>query len=269
VLGVVFDSTAMGAADTPEVQAGVVKLTMMIGGPHYTSGTVAVPADARSLIPAALAHLRTTLPDLPKALEPLAVYAQTHRDCIPTYKPGHGSRMRDIHESLGHGDWQGRLAVTGAGWGGVRLGDCTENGASLAERLLNEDSVAITGLERWKAWECVLLRPFAIPSERKLTSPGLFLFQRLYCPGPADVDADRPATGPLVFNVCCSIDLRPQDPAPIPLVTLLSACSPGRSYLRHILALDSSSAGTLGRSSGCLCPWLHALCVLMPAHLFA
>jgi hypothetical protein len=187
VLGVVFDSTAMGAADTPEVQAGVVKLTMMIGGPHYTSGTVAVPADARSLIPAALAHLRTTLPDLPKALEPLAVYAQTHRDCIPTYTPGHGSRMRDIHESLGDGDWQGRLAVTGAGWGGVSLGDCTENGASLAERLLNENSAPVTGLERWKAWECVLLRPFAIPSERKLTSPGLFLFQRLYCPGP-----DRP-----------------------------------------------------------------------------
>lgn len=157
MLGVVFDSTAMGAADTPEVQAGVVKLTMMIGGPHYTSGTVAVPADARSLIPDGLSHLRRTLPNLPKTLEPLAVYAQTHRDCIPTYTPGHGSRMRDVHESLSRSDWQGRLAVGGAGWGGVSLGDCTENGASLAELLLSQDSAPVTGLERWQTWECVPL----------------------------------------------------------------------------------------------------------------
>lgn len=143
----------MGAADTPDVQSAVVKYTMMIGGPYYTSGAVAIPADARSLVGPALAHLRSTLPDLPQALEPLAVYANTHKDCIPTYTPGHGSRMRDVHEALAGGEWKGRLAVGGAGWGGVSLGDCTENGGSLAEQLLDAGAANVTGLERWKAWE--------------------------------------------------------------------------------------------------------------------
>lgn len=159
VLGVVFDSTAMGSVDPPQVQEAAVKFTMMIGGPYYASGAVSIPKDPRDLIPAALARLRSILPDLPSNLEPLAVYAKTHRGCIPTYKPGHGSRMRDVHQALQKGEWAGRLAVGGAGWGGVSLGDCTENGGTLAERLHKDGPAGVTGLERWQDWEYVSIGP--------------------------------------------------------------------------------------------------------------
>lgn len=158
VLGVVFDSSAMGAVDGCKTQSQVVKFTLMIGGPHYNPPSPlrppAAPVEAEALVKIALKHLHSTLPDLPKDLSPIATYAKTHVDCIPTYAPGHGARMRDLHEALKEGPWAGKLVVAGASYGGVSLNDCADSGMSLAESLVTASAsgAIVTGLERWSEW---------------------------------------------------------------------------------------------------------------------
>jgi oxygen-dependent protoporphyrinogen oxidase len=158
VIGCVFDSSAMGTVDPPAVQEKVTKFTLMIGGPHYIPGgtlDLKPPANSQDLIPIALAHLRKTLPDLPSDLEPIIAFAETHKDCIPTYAPGHGARMRELGEKLAASEWSGKLMVAGASYGGVSLIDCVNAGMSLAERIVEAEggSKVVTGLERWATWE--------------------------------------------------------------------------------------------------------------------
>lgn len=154
ILGVVFDSSAMGEADSLETSSSTVKLTVMIGGPHYNDASRSRSPDSEAtLIATALAHVRTTLADLPKDLEPILAFAKTHKDCIPTYAPRHGSRMQELHRAIQGGPWSGKLAVAGASYGGVSLNDCAESGARLAELLVAGAGRTVTGLERWEDWE--------------------------------------------------------------------------------------------------------------------
>jgi oxygen-dependent protoporphyrinogen oxidase len=85
---------------------------------------------------------------------PLYVQAHYHKDCIPTYAPGHLRRMDELRAALGfvgasssssssssfnssdagaEGSlWRGRMHVIGAGVGGVSLGDCVTQGRDAA-----------------------------------------------------------------------------------------------------------------------------------------
>lgn len=153
ILGVVFDSSAMGSVDSPAISDKIVKFTVMIGGPHYNPPSpLRPPQDPETLVPIALEHLRATLPDLPKDLEPMLTFAGTHVDCIPTYLPGHGERMRELGERLAEGEWKRRLVVAGASYGGVSVNDCVDSGMALAERLV-EGGKVVTGLEKFASWE--------------------------------------------------------------------------------------------------------------------
>ena len=146
----------MGTVDPPAVQEKICKFTLMIGGPHYIPPTLLdPPTNPQDLVPIALAHLRETLPDLPDDLEPIMAFAETHKDCIPSYRPGHGARMRELGEKLAESEWSGKLMVAGASYGGVSLNDCVNSGMSLAERIVEAEggSQVVTGLERWATWE--------------------------------------------------------------------------------------------------------------------
>lgn len=132
-------------------QSKITKFTLMMGGSHY-SDSKQPPGDPKTLIPVALEHLRSTLPDLPKDLEPIATYAKNNVNCIPTYLPGHGTRLRQLHQAIASGPWKGKLALAGASYGGVSLNDCCEAGSTLAEQLYEGQSI-VTGLERWSDWE--------------------------------------------------------------------------------------------------------------------
>jgi oxygen-dependent protoporphyrinogen oxidase len=173
VLGVIFDSSSMSAVDSIRTQSKIVKFTLMMGGPHYTSSNPP-PSDPTTLIPIAVEHLRSSFPDLPKDLEPIAASAKTQVDCIPTYQPGHGARMRELHEAIETGEWRGKLAVAGASYGGVSLNDCCEAGATLAEGLFAGEEI-VTGLEKFKTWECVYSNPFSLHSTRTLIASALML----------------------------------------------------------------------------------------------
>ncbi|CED84526.1 atp-dependent peptidase [Phaffia rhodozyma] len=159
ILGCVFDSSAMGQVDERPVAERTVKLTCMIGGPHYSSGRSSVPLDEKEAVRIALNHVRTTLggaegeTSLPSNLEPVVSFAKTHVGCIPTYLPGHGERMQALGQAIERGPWRGKLALAGAGYGGVSLNDCVNSGMSLAEGLVSNGVDQVTGLERWKDWK--------------------------------------------------------------------------------------------------------------------
>ncbi|CAK9781408.1 Protoporphyrinogen oxidase [Cutaneotrichosporon oleaginosum] len=149
-LGVIFDSTALPGTDEGGLEGAVTKLTVMLGGPHWSSyGGVRVPAHDDELVPLALAHLQRAFPHL-DGVHPLLTVANLNHACIPTYAPGHGARLRELHEAIGTGPWAGRLSVVGAGYGGVSVNDCVL-GADLVAKSLDEGTV--TGLERWAEWE--------------------------------------------------------------------------------------------------------------------
>ncbi|TXT07339.1 hypothetical protein VHUM_03059 [Vanrija humicola] len=149
-LGVVFDSTALpGTGDGP-LEGKITKLTVMMGGPYWSSYGGSVPAGgADALVAPALAHLQSTFPVL-RGTEPLLVAPHLNAECIPTYAPGHGARLRETHEAIAR-DWAGRLSVVGAGYGGVSVNDCVL-GAELVAGALGRGE-GVTGLERWSDWE--------------------------------------------------------------------------------------------------------------------
>ncbi|BEJ15917.1 hypothetical protein CspHIS471_0505220 [Cutaneotrichosporon sp. HIS471] len=148
-LGVVFDSTALPGTDDGGLEGQVTKLTVMLGGPHWNSyGGVREPAHEDELIPLAMSHLRRAFPHL--TVEPLLTVPHLNRECIPTYSPGHGARLKDIHEAIESGPWKDRLSVVGAGYGGVSVNDCVLSAEIVASGLA---SGTVTGLERWADWE--------------------------------------------------------------------------------------------------------------------
>lgn len=138
-LGVVFDSTALPGMDGA-LEGRVTKLTVMLGGPHWGSYTSASPPTIEGLKHNALAHLNSVFPHL-AAHEPLLVAANLHRDCIPTYAPGHAARMAETHAALVGSD----ISVVGAGYAGVSVNDCVHNADTVVRALLRGEHP--TGLE--------------------------------------------------------------------------------------------------------------------------
>ena len=140
ILGTVFDSCSLHAQDLPHTndyynKASHTKLTVMTGGPylpfpphHLRSSEVGadsepMPPFIRSLVRELQIQLGHELP------EPIYWRIWNNEDCIPTLMPGHLDRMQEMTKLLTDLDgWSGRLAVVGAGVGGVSVGDCVEAG---------------------------------------------------------------------------------------------------------------------------------------------
>ncbi|GMK55541.1 hypothetical protein CspeluHIS016_0205970 [Cutaneotrichosporon spelunceum] len=145
-LGVVFDTTALPGTDPGELD--VTKLTVMLGGPHWNSYGGREPAHDDELAPLALSHLARVFPHV--TVPPILVVPRLNQECIPTYAPGHGDRLREIHQAIITGGWAGRLSVVGAGYGGVSVNDCVLGAEMVAAGLAGGQ---VTGLERWADWE--------------------------------------------------------------------------------------------------------------------
>ena len=122
-LGTVFDSCATAEQDTCPRDA-IVKLTVMLGGPHPIS-------PEHTSLPMILRHLASDMAsDLP---DPLVSRVHHHKDCIPTLTVGHIGRMKELSDALTTYPWDGRLVVIGAGVGGVSVGDCVNAGREAGE----------------------------------------------------------------------------------------------------------------------------------------
>jgi oxygen-dependent protoporphyrinogen oxidase len=103
----------------------------MTGGPypphHVSSSEIGanpdpIPPFIRSLVKELQIQLGHELP------EPIYWRIWNNEDCIPTLMPGHLERMEEMKTFLTGSGWGGRLAVVGAGVGGVSVGDCVEAG---------------------------------------------------------------------------------------------------------------------------------------------
>lgn len=149
-LGVVFDSTALPGTDDGGLEGRVTKLTVMLGGPYWGSyGGGKVPHTTQ-LGHLALSHLARVFPQL-ASVNPLLVVPHMQAGCIPTYAPGHGGRLRKLHEAMVEDEaLNGRLSVVGAGYGGVSVNDCVLGAELVAQGLKGGERV--TGLERWADW---------------------------------------------------------------------------------------------------------------------
>ncbi|KAG0331290.1 oxygen-dependent protoporphyrinogen oxidase [Podila humilis] len=163
LLGVVFDSCASPGQDSGAIQGQTLKLTAMMGGYMFDSVIANKNADpkeleaffAKSATDSVRKHLKIDVaPDLVKV--------HINRECIPQYMVGHLERMQTLDQSF-RKDYDGLLAVTGAGYLGVGVNDCIKNAREVAEavvsKLEEEDDGeaklvgqqdAVTGLER--AW---------------------------------------------------------------------------------------------------------------------
>lgn len=155
VLGVVFDSTALPGVGDGDLEGQVTKLTLMMGGPYWSSydsgngSPLPLPKSADDLVEPALAHLNRIFPHLKEQNVPmLVVPPHLNRDCIPTYAPGHGKRLTELHSALATGPWQGRLSVAGAAYGGPSVNDCVYSGETVATTIAAAGRC--TGLERWQ-----------------------------------------------------------------------------------------------------------------------
>ncbi|WWC64818.1 protoporphyrinogen oxidase [Kwoniella dejecticola CBS 10117] len=151
VLGVIFDSTAVPLSEDLK---GVTKITIMMGGPYWSSykPTLQIPNTSEELISNSINHLETVFPILKeKGIKPILKMGRVNYDCIPTYTPGHGGRMRELHHAIKEGEWGGRLSLVGNGYGGVGLNDCVYSVDNVIAALRNGD--ILTGLERWESWE--------------------------------------------------------------------------------------------------------------------
>ncbi|KAF9972767.1 hypothetical protein BGZ73_004045 [Actinomortierella ambigua] len=194
LLGVVFDSCALPSQDKGEAYGMNLKLTAMMGG-HLFEETLARHGLLPTSTKTKTIHQRgrsEKLTNLPlddatmKALasnpqvrhffeeaakeavrdklqlhaEPSHVEVHFQWECIPQYRPGHCATMQKLDNILRR-DYDGLLAVTGAGYLGVSVNDCIKNSRELAENLvakLEEDTSgestlvgqreAVTGLER-------------------------------------------------------------------------------------------------------------------------
>lgn len=154
VLGVVFDSTALPGVGDGALEGEVTKLTLMMGGPYWSSydsgdgSPLALPASADDLAAPAIAHLHRVFPHLKEQNVPMLVVPPSlNRDCIPTYAPGHATRLHDLHAAVASGPWRGRLSVAGASYGGPSVNDCVYSGESVAQ--VFSSGYLPTGLERW------------------------------------------------------------------------------------------------------------------------
>jgi oxygen-dependent protoporphyrinogen oxidase len=156
ILGVIFDSTAVPGNDDPRVEGRVTKLTMMMGGPWWSTypasegKIVSAPTDPQDLIQPAMEHLHRVFPML-EGVKPLIMVPQLQTDCIPTYGVGHAERLRELHHFMAadEGGVQGRVSLVGNGYGGVGVNDCVLSAEEVVRGLARGDRP--TGLERWMA----------------------------------------------------------------------------------------------------------------------
>ncbi|KAF9109934.1 hypothetical protein BGX27_006989 [Mortierella sp. AM989] len=182
LLGVVFDSCAIPSQDLGTSQGQALKLTAMIGGHMFeevvaNQGTLSnsdkdnndtyessperiKPSDenlesffAKTAHDAMKKQLQiTSTPDITRV--------HIHHECIPQYLVGHLQRMQTLDQSLRE-EYEGMLAVTGAGYLGVSVNDCIKNAREVAEAVVSKleevddgeaelvgKQDAVTGLER-------------------------------------------------------------------------------------------------------------------------
>jgi oxygen-dependent protoporphyrinogen oxidase len=159
VLGVVFDSDAIAGQD--QADGGVTKLTVMVGGPHFahqpgasargdaTASDASLPSKEeilRRAISALDRHLA-----IPKSLtthKETVARPRLQRHCIPTYLPGHFSRMLQLHAQLLTMD---QVTVTGASYIGVSLNDVVRCTKATADDIVEAEAQGkiggVTGLE--------------------------------------------------------------------------------------------------------------------------
>jgi len=79
------------------------------------------------LIAALSKHLARDLPS------PVICDIHRHSNCIPIPTVGHLERMEELRRQLQAEPWNGRLAIIGAGVGGVSVGDCVEAGRDVGQ----------------------------------------------------------------------------------------------------------------------------------------
>ncbi|WVO17139.1 protoporphyrinogen oxidase [Cryptococcus depauperatus] len=149
VLGVIFDSTVLPGN---EFDSKVTKLTVMMGGPYWSTYEphITPPIDAEELVHQAVEHLHTVFPHL-RSYEPIFTQANLHQDCIPTYLPGHGSRLNELYSAIENSEWKGKLSLVGNAYGGVGVNDCVYSGREVARGLA--EGKAVNGLEAWSNWQ--------------------------------------------------------------------------------------------------------------------
>ncbi|KAF9912557.1 hypothetical protein EC991_009982 [Linnemannia zychae] len=179
LLGVVFDSCAIPAQDQGESRDNTLKLTAMIGGHMFNEALSQLSSASASGSKGSTLELsltgshkedlkaffaKTATDAVKKHLKidatPELIKVHIHQECIPQYLVGHLQRMQSLDQSL-RKDFDGLLAVTGAGYLGVSVNDCIKNAREVAEavvsKLEEEDDGeaqlvgrqdAITGLER-------------------------------------------------------------------------------------------------------------------------
>ncbi|KAF9995914.1 hypothetical protein BGZ79_010369 [Entomortierella chlamydospora] len=175
LLGMVFDSCAIPSQDLGPSRDQKLKLTAMIGG-HMFEEVVASQADQDDSDPSSTVSLRSDDKSLESFFEKTAIDAvekhlqidsppeitkvHIHRECIPQYLVGHLQRMQALDQTL-RDEYEGMLAVTGAGYLGVSVNDCIKNAREVAESVLSKleevddgeaelvgKQDAVTGLER-------------------------------------------------------------------------------------------------------------------------
>ncbi|KAF9961831.1 hypothetical protein BGZ72_001380 [Mortierella alpina] len=172
LLGVVFDSCAIPAQDQGPSQDQTLKLTAMIGG-HMFEDVVAHQEDSTTGSSTEQTSSRrdlesffkkTAIDSVKKHLQidadPEMVKVHINRECIPQYLVGHLQRMQSLDQALRR-DYDGLLAVTGAGYLGVSVNDCIKNAREVAEDVVSKleevddgeaalvgKQDAVTGLER-------------------------------------------------------------------------------------------------------------------------
>lgn len=160
LLGVVFDSCAIPSQDQGSTRGNVLKLTAMIGG-HMFDQVVTNNKESSleaffesSAIERVKKHLNIeTTPEIARV--------HIHRECIPQYMVGHLQRMQSLDQMIRE-EYEGMLAVTGAGYLGVSVNDCIKNAREVSEAMISRlvvnetdgegdlvgDQEAVTGLER-------------------------------------------------------------------------------------------------------------------------
>lgn len=150
ILGVVFDSDAIPGQDETVDDAAVTKVTVMMGGPHFKALKAAgLPSlqDCRDRAVRSLERFLSIPPSISTHPDSI-VRARMQEACIPTYAPGHFSRMRRLHSELERHD--GLLTLAGASYTGVSVNDVVYHARKTAERVAAaEDSKGreATGLE--------------------------------------------------------------------------------------------------------------------------
>jgi oxygen-dependent protoporphyrinogen oxidase len=133
-LGVIFDSHS-----TPQPSEKGTKLTVMLGGHHWT-GRTSYPSDSEA-VEMARDVLRQHL-----GIEeiPIATNVALNRNCIPQPNVGHDERIKNIKNALLE-NFSGRLGVVGSSYRGVGLNDCVRSARDVVKGMLKEGKY--TGLE--------------------------------------------------------------------------------------------------------------------------